>query len=82
MSSDKWDGNITLGDVVSAWAQQQGISVQRIHLMHESDEDYLQEDVWWCDVGGLAQRWGATMSFEIKIPSEDQVRACTFMSSR
>ena len=76
VASHGWDPAVSLGDVVSAWAAQQSIPVRKICLVHESDDDFLADDIVWDDVGSLAKKWGAAFSLEISIPSRELVRDC------
>lgn len=73
VASDSWCSDVSLQVVVAAWAEQQSIPVQKIRLLHNSDDDFLADDVLWDDVGSLAKKWGAGFSLQVRIPSQELV---------
>ena len=71
--SATWSRDTLLGSLVSVWAESQDIALARICLLHASDDDYLADDVWRDDLGGLAKQWGDAFVIELCVPSQDQV---------
>ncbi|KAL3134665.1 hypothetical protein ABBQ32_007673 [Trebouxia sp. C0010 RCD-2024] len=75
VACNSWSGETLLGEVVGAWAHQQQVSVDTLWLRHESDDDYLAQDVWLCDLAALAKQWGDAFVVKVCMPSEDEVPA-------
>ncbi|KAL3147087.1 hypothetical protein ABBQ38_015048 [Trebouxia sp. C0009 RCD-2024] len=72
VACNSWSGDTLLGGVVGAWAEQQQVAVATLWLRHESDDEYLADDVWLCDLAALARQWGDAFVIEVCVPSEDQ----------
>ena len=77
VASSSWGGETLLGEVVRAWAQQHKVSVDTLWLRHASQDDYLADDVWLCDLAALAEQWGHAFVVKVCVPSEDEVPALT-----